>query len=114
MDIIVALEQLGPDVNKLQPLFITWTLSATRAPSWLIILKSFGSRILGLSGTQAQIDSVVRAYLVYVAQQESETGGDDYLVSHSAYVYLMNPQRKFVNVIQGSEDGEAIAAWLRK
>jgi hypothetical protein len=30
------------------------------------------------------------------------------------YIYLMDPQAKFVNVIQGNEAGEDIAAWLRK
>lgn len=77
-------------------------------------LQSFDSRILGLTGTQAQIDSVVKEYRVYVSKSKSETGNNDYLVSHSAYIYLINPQGKFVNVIQGSEDGDAIAARLRK
>ena len=58
---------------------------------------------------------MVKEYRVYVASQKSETQGDDnYLVSHSAYIYLMDPQGKFANVIQGSEAGEEIAAWLRK
>ena len=58
---------------------------------------------------------MVKEYRVYVASQKSETQGDDnYLVSHSAYIYLMDPQGKFVNVIQGSEAGEEIAAWLHK
>jgi len=57
---------------------------------------------------------VVKEYRVYVASQKSDTGDDNYLVSHSAYIYLMDPRGKFVNVIQGSEAGEEIAAWLRK
>lgn len=77
-------------------------------------LKSFDPRIVGLTGTQAQIDGVLREYRVYVAQQKSEAGDKDYLVSHSGYVYLMNPNGKFVNIIQGSEDGEEIAAGLRQ
>ncbi len=76
-------------------------------------LKSFDSRIVGLTGTQAQVDSVVKEYRVYAASQKTESG-DDYLVSHSAYVYLMNPQGTFVNVISGGASGEEIAAWLRK
>jgi hypothetical protein len=31
-----------------------------------------------------------------------------------AYIFLLDPQGRFVNVIQGSESGEQIAAWLRK
>jgi protein SCO1 len=57
---------------------------------------------------------VLKEYRVYAAAQKSETDGANYLVSHSAYIYLMDPQGRFVNVIQGSEGGDEIAAWLRK
>ena len=113
-NISVALEKLGADASKLQPLFITVDPQRDTREVMREYLKSFDSRIVGLTGTQAQIDSVVKEYRVYVAQQKSESSGDDYLVSHSAYIYLMDPQGKFVNVIRGSEDGEAIAAWLRR
>jgi protein SCO1/2 len=114
-NISVALEKLGADAGKLQPLFVTVDPQRDTREVIREYLKSFDSRIIGLTGSQDQIDRVVKEYRVYVAQQKSETGGDgDYLVSHSAYIYLMDPQGKFVNVIQGSEAGEAIAAWLRK
>jgi protein SCO1/2 len=114
-NISVALEKLGADAGKLQPLFVTVDPQRDTRDVMREYLKSFDSRIIGLTGSQDQIDRVVKEYRVYAARQKSETGGDgDYLVSHSAYIYLMDPQGKFVNVIQGSEAGEAIAAWLRK
>jgi protein SCO1 len=114
-NISVALEKLGSDAGKLQPLFVTVDPRRDTREVMAEYLKSFDSRIIGLTGTQDQVDRVVKEYRVYVAQQKSETEGDDnYLVSHSAYIYLMDPQGKFVNVIQGSEAGEEIAAWLRK
>ena len=113
--ISVALEKLGVDAGKLQPLFVTLDPQRDSREVLAEYLKSFDSRIVGLTGSQDQIDRVVKEYRVYVASQKSETQGDDnYLVSHSAYIYLMDPQGKFVNVIQGSEAGEEIAAWLRK
>jgi len=114
-NISVALEKLGADAGKLQPLFVTVDPQRDTREVLAEYLKSFDSRIIGLTGPQDQIDRVVKEYRVYVASQKSETQGDDnYLVSHSAYIYLMDPQGKFVNVIQGSEAGEEIAAWLRK
>src|SRR5258708_33310118 len=114
-NISVALENLGADAGKLQPLFVTVDPQRDTREVMRDYLKSFDSRIIGLTGPQDQIDLVVKEYRVYAAPQKSETEGDDnYLVSHSAYVYLMDPQGKFVNVIQGSESGEEIAAWLRK
>jgi protein SCO1 len=109
-NISVALEKLV----KLQPLFVTVDPQRDTPGVMADYLKSFDPRIIGLTGTQAQIDGVVKEYRIYVAQQKSEAGGDDYLVSHSAYIFLLDPQGRFVNVIQGSESGEQIAAWLRK
>lgn len=109
-----ALEKLGPDAGKLQPVFITVDPERDTRDVLAEYLKSFDPRIVGLTGTQVQIDSVVKEYRIYVAQQKSEAGDKDYLISHSGYVYLMSPKGVFVNVIQGSEDGEEIAVWLRK
>src|SRR5216683_402443 len=113
-NVSVALEKFGADTSRLQPLFITVDPQRDTRDVIASYLKSFDARILGLTGTQAQIDSVIKEYRVYVALDKTETSGDNYLVSHSAYIYLMNPQGKFVNVIEGKEDGDAIAAWLRK
>jgi protein SCO1/2 len=112
-NISVALEKLGPDASKLQPLFITADPQRDTHEVMAEYLKAFDPRIIGLTGTQAQIDSVAKEYRVYVAQETAEREGD-YLVSHSAYTYLIDPQGKFVNVIAGSAAGEEIAAWLRK
>ncbi len=113
-NISIALEKLGADAGKLQPLFVTVDPQRDTREVLAEYLKSFDSRIVGLTGPQDQIDRVVKEYRVYVASQKSDTSDDNYLVSHSAYIYLMDPQGRFVNVIQGSEGGEEIAAWLRK
>ena len=113
-NVSVALEKFGSDAGRIQPLFITVDPQRDTRDVMANYLKSFDARILGLTGTQAQIDGVTREYRVYVALDKSERGGDDYLVSHSAYLYLMDPSGKFASVIQGNEDGDAIVAWLRE
>jgi len=113
-NVSVALEKFGTDTSRLQPLFITVDPQRDTRDVMADYLQSFDPRILGLTGTQAQIDSVTKEYRVYVALDKTERSGNDYLVSHSAYLYLMDPQGKFVNVIEGNEGGDAIAAWLRK
>jgi cytochrome oxidase Cu insertion factor (SCO1/SenC/PrrC family) len=113
-NISVALEKLGLDASKLQPLFVTVDPQRDTREVMSDYLKSFDPRILGLTGTEDQIDIVIREFHLYVKQEKSDGDGDSYLVSHSSYIYLMNPQGKFVNVIQGAADGDAIAVWLRK
>ena len=110
----VALEKLGSVAANLQPIFVTVDPKRDTRETMAEYLKSFDSRIVGLTGTQSQIDGIVKEYRVYVAQQAPETTGDDYLVSHSSYIYLIDPRGKFVNVIAGTEPGDEIAAWLRK
>ena len=110
----VAMEKLGSEAAKLQPLFITVDPERDTRDVLTEYLKSFDPQIVGLTGTQAQIGVVVREYRVYVAQQKSEASDKEYLISHSGYIYLMNPEGKFVNVIRGGEDGESIAASLRR
>ena len=108
----VALEKLGAEANKLEPIFITVDPKRDTPQTMAEYLKSFDRRIIGLTGSQAQTDSVAREYRIYVEPQKSE--GDDYLVDHSAYIYMMDPQGKFVNVVAGDVPGNEMAEKLRK
>ena len=112
-NISVALQKLGPEAGKLQPLFVTVDPARDTESVMADYLKSFDRRIVGLTGTQSQIDSVIKTYRLYVAREEPETDAKDYLVSHSAYIYLMDPRGRFVDVIQGAASGGEIATWLR-
>jgi protein SCO1/2 len=112
--ISVALEKLGSQASDLQPLFITVDPERDTRETMAKYLMSFDSRILGLTGTKEQIDSVIKEYRLYVSREKPEHGGDDYLISHSSYIYLMDPQGRFVNVIHAEELGDEIAIRLRK
>jgi protein SCO1/2 len=113
-NISVALEKLGSDTRNLQPLFVTVDPQRDTRAAMADYLNAFDSRIIGLTGTQDQIDRTVKEFRVYASREKSDDGGDSYLVSHTSYIYLMDPQGEFVNVIQGGATGEEIAAWLRK
>jgi protein SCO1/2 len=108
----VALEKLGSTAASVQPLFITVDPKRDTVQVMADYLKSFDPRIAGLTGTQAQIDTVAKAYRVYVAAQNAK--GGDYLVDHSAYLYLMDPQGRFVNVVSGSASGDEMAEQVCK
>jgi protein SCO1 len=108
----VALEKLGSDAEKLQSVFVTVDPQRDTREAIAKYLESFDPRIVGLTGTQYQIDDIVREYRVFV--EKDAAGGPDYLVTHSAFNYLMNPQGKFVNIVESNAPGEDIAAWLRK
>jgi protein SCO1/2 len=58
-------------------------------------VSNFDPRILGLTGDRAAIDQVEKAYRVY-ARKAPQAGSDDYTMDHSAIVYLMDSQGRFV------------------
>jgi protein SCO1/2 len=106
----VALDRLGAEAAAWQPIFITVDPKRDTQEALAEYLKSFDPRIVGLTGTEEQIASAVREYRVYVSAHE----GHDYVVDHSSFFYVMNPQGKFVNVVTGKASGEELADKLRQ
>lgn len=73
---------------KVQPLFITLDPTRDSAAVLKDYVAPFKSNIIGLTGTQQQIDHVIKLYRVY-AQKQGD--GPDYMINHSGYMYLMKP-----------------------
>jgi protein SCO1/2 len=113
-NISVALEKLGQEAGKLQPLFVTVDPQRDTREIMSDYLKSFDSRIRGLTGTKDEIDKVIKEFHLFVAAEKSESDGNNYYVSHSSFIYLMDPRGSFVNVLHGDAVGDEIAIWLRK
>ena len=109
-DMSLALEKLGPKATQVKPLFITVDPTRDTAAVLADYLKSFDPRIVGLTGSEPQTIAAAAAYHIYVKSQSG--GGGGYLVYHSAYVYVMDPYGRFVDVIDGATAGDAMAAKL--
>lgn len=111
--IAAALRQLGPEAAQVQPLFIT--VDPTRDTPQVLknYVRAFDPRIVGLTGTADQIAAVAHAYKVYFSPDESAQERD-YQLDHSAFVYLMSPQGKFVQLFGGATSNDKIAARLRQ
>lgn len=90
----VALEKLRSHADRLQPLFVTIDPERDTRDAVGKYLTSFDSRIVGLTGTEDEIERVIKEYRLYVSREKPGAGGKDYLVSHSSYIYLMDPQAR--------------------
>jgi protein SCO1/2 len=110
--IAAALRQLGPKAAQVQPLFITVDPEHDTPRVLANYVKLFDPRIVGLTGTPDQIAAVAREYRVYFARDETAQERDDQL-DHSAFVYLMNPQGKLVQIFGGTISNDTIAARLQ-
>ena len=80
--------------KPIKALFITIDPERDSAAAMKDYVSNFDSRIVGLSGDRAAIDQVEKAYRVYA--RKVPQAGSDYTMDHSAIVYLMDSQGRFV------------------
>jgi protein SCO1/2 len=113
LEIAVALTRLGPQADRLQPLFITVDALRDTAAVMGNYTQSFDSRIVGLTGTPQQIAAVARNYGVYYAPRQNGPGADEYVMDHRTYLYLMDAEGKFVRGFDADTPGERIAEAVR-
>ena len=113
-EIATALKKLGPDAAEVQPIFITIDPQRDTPEVMGEYTQSFDPRIVGLTGTSHEIDAVTQAYGAYFVRHQTGPGPQDYLMDHSIYIYLMNPEGKFVRAFDTDWSGDRIAAAVRE
>ncbi|CAK7242356.1 MAG: Cu-binding protein [Sporothrix thermara] len=92
---LVEAEQPG----KLLPVFVTCDPARDTPEVLGQYLEEFHPRFIGLTGTYEQIKAMCKAYRVYFSTPSKVQPGQDYLVDHSIYFYLMDPQGDFVEAL---------------
>ena len=103
---------LGDKAEQVQIVFITVDPARDTPANLKAYLASHGfpRGVTGLTGTQAQIDAVLKAYRAE-ATRKDVSGGYDF--SHTAYVYLMNPQGEFAEPLSIELGPEKNAGLIR-
>ena len=112
-NIAQALIELGTQASAVTPVFITIDPKRDTPKKMGEYVKAFDPRIIGLTGSEAQIAAVAKEYHVYYAPQAADETGN-YLVDHSSFVYLMNRNGKFVKVMPGSLSGIEMADTIKR
>ena len=105
-----VLRALGPEA-KIKALFITVDPERDTPELMQQYSSSFDPRIIGLSGDRAEIDQVVAAYRVYARKAPGANG--DYAMDHSAVIYLMDRDGKFMRAFNLDRPPEQAAAELK-
>ena len=104
-----ALDSLGAKADTIQPIFISVDPQRDTPEVLKQYVANFHPRLVGLTGTPDEIASVAKAYRVYFSKVENNSGTDTYLMDHSAIIYLMDRQGKFLKHFTYSTDAAALA-----
>lgn len=87
--IIDKVREATKDDDVFLPVFITCDPVRDTPEVLRAYLKEFHPAIVGLTGTYEQVKHVCRQYRVYFSTPKDVKPGEDYLVDHSIYFYLM-------------------------
>jgi cytochrome oxidase Cu insertion factor (SCO1/SenC/PrrC family) len=118
-----AFDILGEAGERVRPIFITIDPERDTPEVLGDYVARFHPRLVGLTGTPAQIKAAAEAYgaVYFQVDPEPETGpaeGMDvhaaYLMSHSTYSYLMGPDGRFLGIIAYDAGPDVMAAELKK
>ncbi|AMN54658.1 photosynthetic protein synthase I [Labrenzia sp. CP4] len=104
--------ELGADADKLNYAFVTVDPERDTPEVMRDYVWAFDKRIVPLTGSREQIDAMLKAYRVYSKKVPLDDG--DYTMDHSAAVYLMSADNKFVGTIAYGEAEENALKKLRR
>ncbi len=111
-----ALDQMTEEERaEAQALFITIDPERDTAQQLAGYVTLFHPQLRGLTGTPEQIDAAAKAYRAYYKKVSAEEAGtSDYLMDHSAFIYLMDRDGTFVRVFGHGVDPTEMVEWFRK
>ncbi len=102
----------GTLAQRVVPIFITVDPERDTVDALAAYAPHFHQSLVALTGTAAQIAAAAEAYRVYYAKIE-DPGASDYLVDHSTFIFLMDPEGRYVTHFAPNATPEAIAETLK-
>ena len=111
-EISEILRNLGPEADNTAALFISVDPERDTPQAMRDYLSSFDPHIRGLTGDAAALTAVAKAYRVYYKKVPLD--GGDYTMDHTAIVYLMDKDGRFVAPFNMRRTVDVAAADLRQ
>jgi protein SCO1/2 len=111
-DISEVLRALGPQADNVNALFVTVDPERDTPDKLKDYLASFDPHLKGLTGDVAAVTAMLKAYRVYANKVPLD--GGNYTMDHTALVYLMDKDGRFVAPFNLKRRPEEAASDLRR
>ncbi len=102
---------LGPD--ELRIVFVSVDPERDSLENLKEYLSAFGSPVIGLTGTQENIDNAKRVFSVF-SEKVADAGASEYLVNHTASVFMIDAEGGFIGTISYGEARDVALEKIRR
>lgn len=99
--------------EKVQPIFITVDPARDTPEMMKRYVANFHPRLIGLTGSQQEIDAAAQEYGVYASKGETSPGGG-YNVDHSRIMMLFGPNGEPITIVPHDQGPEGFVAELSR
>ncbi len=97
-------KKLGSDGDRMNLVFVSLDPEHDKPADIGQYLTLFDTPIIGLTGTAPELDRIAKAYRIYYKKVPIE--GSDYVIDHTATVFLMDRNGGFSGTISYDEDAK--------
>ena len=111
-EISEVLRAMGEDADRVNAYFISVDPERDTTAAMKDYLSSFDPHLKGLTGDPNEVAKVISAYRVYARKVPLKEG--DYTMDHTALIYLMDRDGKFVSPFNLKRTPEEAAADLKR
>ena len=107
--VAVILDELGEETAaKITPILVSVDPERDTPEVMKDYVAQYHPRLIGLTGSQEQIDSAKDAFKVYAAKVENDLM-EGYMMDHSAFLYLTDKDNKMIKLYPSKDSAQDIA-----
>ena len=110
--IAAAIDALGSDGAKVQPVFVTLDPLRDIPASIGPYAESFNPRFAALGGSEAEVRKVALSYKVFF-EKVPQRGTDQYLIDHTSFTYMLDDEGRYIGYFPPGTSGRRMAEQVR-
>jgi protein SCO1/2 len=99
----MAMDKLGDEAKRITPFFVTIDPRRDTPEVLREYTDMYDERIIGLTGSEEQLQDMEEKFKVYASKMASEEGEEFYMYAHSSYIYLTDKNNHLLTVF-GHDD----------
>ena len=89
--------------SHLVPIFITVDPKRDDQKTLKNFIENFNVAFVGLTGTESEINKIIKNYKIYVSFNKKNADDQDYLVDHSSLIFLVDENDRFLTLFRPNE-----------